>query len=184
MLPEKLFGPNKRTQSWYKFVMKRYWFLLSSILTVFLAGCDKQALTVDMSKTVTDTNAPPVNLPAEVARAKSENKLLLLEFGSSDSCPPCVLMQQKVFSSPEFKAYEKLNLDFVHLDYPANVELRPDTKATNIALAKQFQVQGYPTFLGLNQDGKEIWREEGITLDQASPKVFIALLESAKEKRK
>ena len=92
--------------------MKRYLFPACLILTVFLAGCDNRDLTVDMSKTVTDTNAPPVNLPAEVARAKSENKLLLMEFGSSDSCPPCVLMEQKVFSSPEFKAYEKMNLEF------------------------------------------------------------------------
>ena len=164
--------------------MKRYLFVLCLISTVFLGGCNNRDLTVDMSKTVTDTNAPPVNLPAELARAKSENKLLLIEFGSSDSCPPCVLMQQKVFSTPEFKAYEKTNLNFVRLDYPEKVDLRPDTKATNIILAKQFLVQGFPTFLGLDQDGKEIWRQDGITREQANSKVFIALLESVKVKQK
>src|SRR5450631_1505234 len=119
LLPAKKFGLNRRKRSWYDFVMKRNLFVLLTTLTMFLAGCGRQELTVDMSKTVTDTNAPPVNLSAEIARAKSENKLLLLEFGSSDSCPPCVLFQQKVFSSPEFLAYEKSNLDFVRLDYPA-----------------------------------------------------------------
>ena len=137
-----------------------------------------------MSKTVTDTNAPPVNLSAEIARANSENKLLLLEFGSSDSCPPCVLMQQKVFSTPEFKAYEKTNLDFVRLDYPLKVDLRPDTKATNVLLAHQFEVYGFPTFVALNNDGKEFWRQEGIALQQLDPTNFISLLKEVEKKQK
>ena len=98
--------------------MKRKLFILFFISAVFLTGCDGQPFTIDLSKIVTDTNAPPVNLSTEVARAKSENKLLLLEFGSSDSCPPCIVFQQKVFSTPEFQAYEKSNLVFIHVDFP------------------------------------------------------------------
>ena len=169
--------------------MKRSILCLFLISTVFLVGCDAEELTVDMSKTVTDTNAPPVNLSSEIARAKSENKLLLLEFGSSDSCPPCVLFQQKVFSSPEFKAYEKTNLDFVRLDYPQKVALRPDTTATNILLAEQFDAAGFPTFVAFDKVGKEFWRmpQKGdFTLDTRlfQPTNFIALLESVKAKQK
>ena len=158
---------------------------------MFLAGCDRQNLTVDMSKTVTDTNAPPVNLSAEIARAKSENKLLLLEFGSSDSCPPCVLFQQKVFSSPEFLAYEKSNLVFVHLDFPFRANLLPQTLATNNLLVQQFDAPSFPTFIALDHDGKEFWRmpekmdtNPGIDTRLFEPKNFISFIESVKAKQK
>jgi len=169
--------------------MKRILFFICLVSAVSLVGCSGDGLTIDMSKIVTDTNAPPVNLTAEIARAKSENKLLLLEFGSSDSCPPCVLFQQKVFSTPEFIAYEKTNLDFVRLDYPLRVDLRPDTKATNILLAQQFEADGFPTFVALNKSGKEFWRmpQNGdMTLDTSlfQPTNFIALIESVKKKEK
>jgi thioredoxin-related protein len=164
--------------------MKRSLFILFLTSAVSLAGCDGQELTIDMNKIVTDTNAPPVNLAAEVTRAKTGNKLLLLEFGSSDSCPPCVLIEQKVFSQPEFQSYEKSNLVFVRLDYPLKVNLRPDTTATNVLLAQQFDASGYPTFIALSYDGKEFWRQEGLTLQQLDPKVFTAVLESVKAKQK
>jgi thioredoxin-related protein len=169
--------------------MKRNLFILFLTSLVSLTGCDGQELTIDMSKIVTDTNAPPVNLSAEITRAKGENKLLLLEFGSSDSCPPCILFQQKVFSTPEFKAFEKTNLDFVRLDYPLKVNLRPDTTATNVLLEQQFDVEGFPTFVALDKNGKEFWRmpQKGdLTLDTSlfQPTNFVALIESVKKKEK
>ncbi len=137
-----------------------------------------------MSKTVTDTNAPPVNLQAEIARANAENKMVLLEFGSSDACPPCVLLQQKVFSSPDFLNYEKSHLDFVRLDYPLNHDLRPDTKATNVLLLQQFSINPFPTFVALDKNGKEFWRQEGVNTQQFEPTNFIALMESVRAKNK
>jgi thioredoxin-related protein len=177
--------------SWYNSGVKQKLFFLFLVLATFLVGC-KRDLTVDMSKAVVlDTNAPPVNLAAEITRAKTENKLLFLEFGSSDSCPPCVLMQQKVFSTPEFKAYEKSNLVFVRLDFPLKSELPPAVKATNSILTVQFDVYVFPTFIALNPDGKEFWRmpEKG-NMDPEwdvklfTPKGFIALIESVKAKEK
>ena len=164
--------------------MKRFLFLLIFISASSLAGCSGDEITIDLSKAVADTNAPPANLPAEVTRAKNENKLLLLEFGSSDSCPPCIILQQKVFSTPEFLAYEKSNLIFVRLDYPLKSNLRPDTKATNIFLLRQFDVVPFPTFIALDHNGKEFWRQEGTTVQQFEPKEFIALIESVRAKEK
>lgn len=173
------------TRSWYNRIVKRVFFFPVLILTGYLVGCSGDELTVDMSKTVTDTNAPPVNLSAEVARSNNENKLLLLEFSSSDSCPPCVLLQQRVFSTPEFEAFEKTNLNFVRLDYPQKTNLRPDTTATNDLLAKQFDVYGFPTFVAIGRDGKEFWRTVG--LPDASffePTNFINLITEAEKKGK
>jgi thioredoxin-related protein len=183
-LPAKKFGLNKTKRLWYDFAVKQNLLVFFFISTAFLAGCSGQELTIDMSKIVTDTNAPPVNLSAEIARAKSENKLLLLEFGSSDSCPPCILFQQKVFSSPEFKAYEKTNLDFVRLDFPQRTQLLPATQSTNILLAQQFNAYAFPTFVTLDKDGKEFWRQEGAQVEQFNPTNFINLLEEVKKKEK
>jgi len=175
--------------------MKRNLFFLSVIWAATLAGCDANDLTGDPSSVAAlDTNAPPVNLAAEVARAKSQNKLLLLEFGSSDSCPPCIEFQKKVFSQPEFQAYEKSNLDFVRLDFPFRASLRPDTLATNNLLSQQFDAEGYPTFVALDQNGKEFWRmpktedlkSGNFALDDTlfQPANFIALIESIKKQEK
>lgn len=145
-----------------------------------------------MSKAVAlDTNTPPVNLAAEVARANAQHKLLLLEFGSSDSCPPCVAFQKYVFSTPQFAAYEKTNLVFVRLDFPLKAALRPDTKATNDLLAVQFDVYAYPTFIALDKDGKDFWQlpkkndpDPALDTRLFQPKNFIDLLNSVKAKEK
>jgi len=154
-----------------------------------LAGCRADDLTIDPGKIETDTNALPVNLTAEVARAKSENKLLLLEFGSSDACPPCILMQQKVFSTPEFQTFAKTNLDFVRLDFPLKSNLRPDTVATNALLSQQFEAYGFPTFIALDKNGKEFWRmpglnEDGIEVRLFDPTNFINLIQDVRKKEK
>ena len=143
---------------------------------------------VSTGKTVTDTNAPPVNLAAEITRAKSEHKLLLLEFGSSDACPPCERFQQEVFSTPQFEAYAASNLDFVHLDFPLKTDLRPDTMATNTLLSRQFDQNVFPTFIALDGSGKEFWRmpkslDEDPGFDALfEPTNFIHLMEQLKEK--
>jgi thioredoxin-related protein len=147
-------------------------------------GCMADELTIDPGKIVTDTNALPVNLTAEIARAKSENKLLLLEFGSSDACPPCILMEQKVFSTPDFQAFANSNLDFVRLDFPVKVNLRADTTATNLLLSQQFDVQGFPTFIALNNDGKIIWTQVGVDDSMFETGNFIRLVEAVKKKEK
>jgi len=149
-----------------------------------MVGCGGDDVAVDRTKTVTDTNAPPVDLSREIAKAKSENKLLLMEFSSSDSCPPCVLMQQKVFSTPQFLAYAKTNLNFVRLDFPLKSDLRPDTTATNALLARQFDVNGFPTFIALDSSGKVFWEQEGVDLSQADPANFINLLQQVRQKEK
>jgi thioredoxin-related protein len=178
--------------SWYNSGVKRKLFSLFLISATFWIGCNRERdLTIDMSKVVVDTNAPPVNLAAEITRAKTENKLLLLEFGSSDSCPPCIAFEQKVFSTPEFQAYEKSNLVFVRINDLLNHEMRRDTAGTNILLERQFDIVPYPTFIALNHDGKEFWRtpgkddlNSGTDVQLFNPKNFIALLVSVKQKEK
>jgi thioredoxin-related protein len=135
-------------------------------------------------------NLTPVNLSAEIERARTQQKLLLLEFGSSDSCPPCIALEREVFSKPEFTAYEESNLVFVRLDFPFRSNLPADTQATNDLLARKFDVAVFPTFVALNSAGKELWRmpakddpKPGLDGRLFEPKGFIELIESVKQKR-
>jgi thioredoxin-related protein len=166
--------------------VKRFLFFLGLIAMAPMIGCGDEG--VDMGKTVTDTNAPPVNLAAEITRAKSEHKLLLLEFGSSDACPPCERFQQQVFSTPQFEAFAASNLDFVRLDFPLKTDLRPDTMATNTLLSRQFDQNVFPTFIALDGNGKEFWRmpkslDEDPGFDALfEPTNFIQLMEQLKQK--
>lgn len=137
------------------------------------------------------TNTPPVNLAAKVKQANAEHKLLLLEFGSSDSCPPCIELENKVFSQPEFLNYEKSNLVFVRLDFPLKSDLRPDTQATNVLLAKQFDAYVFPTFVALDKSGQEFWRmpgkndpAPGIEIKLFEPTNFINLLQDVRKNEK
>jgi thioredoxin-related protein len=167
--------------------VKRLLFFLLLVSLAPMIGCGGEE-GVDMGKTVTDTNAPPVNLPAEITRSKSEHKLLLLEFGSSDACPPCVRFQREVFSTPQFQSFAAANLDFVRLDFPLKVNLRPDTVATNELLSRQFDQNVFPTFIALDGNGKEFWRmpksvDEDPEFDPLfQPTNFIHLMEQLKQK--
>jgi thioredoxin-related protein len=136
-------------------------------------------------------NATPANLSSAIAQAKAENKLLLLEFGSSDSCPPCMLFEQEVFSKPEFMEYGKTNLVFVRIDFPAKSKLPSDVETTNVLLGAQFEASAFPTFVALDKDGKEFWRmpakddpNPGIPKLLFSPQGFIGLIETLKAQRK
>ena len=169
--------------------MKKIVFLVPLIAGIAFIGCST-GIKVDMSKAeVLDTNAPPVNLPAKIEEAKAANKMVLLEFGSSDACPPCVAFQQRVFSTPQFMDYEKSNLVFLRVDFPFRVDLPQAAHDTNELLSQQFHAYAFPTFIALDKNGKEFWREpkrpdEAPDKKLFVPDNFIALMEDLKNRSK
>ena len=133
-----------------------------SLLGLIIAfGCSREPMREQSDAATPVTNSAPVDLRAAVAQAKAENKTVLLDFTGSDWCPPCMELHKKVFSQPEFQAYAQSNLVFVTLDFPQKFHLPPDASATNELLSAQFNIEGFPTLLALNGDGKEIWRHLG-----------------------
>ena len=107
------------------------------------------------------TNAPLIKLDAALAQAQAGNKLVLLDFTGSDWCPPCMALHDKVFSRPEFQSYAESNLVFLVVDFPQKFHLPADAGATNGLLSAKFNIQGLPTLVALDGDGKEIWRHLG-----------------------
>jgi thioredoxin-related protein len=109
------------------------------------------------------------------AQAKTDHKMVLMDFNGSDWCPPCKALRKNVLSSPEFTDYAKKNLVLVDVDFPKHKELAADQKQANDALAQKFGVEAFPTVVVLNSDGKEIKKSVGY--DGQNAKEFIAELQ-------
>ncbi len=86
--------------------------------------------------------------------AKSENKKLLLNFTGSDWCGWCIKLDNEVFSKAEFKQYAQQYYILVKLDFPKKEKLSAQLKKQNNALAKRYDVKGFPSIVVLTPSGK------------------------------
>lgn len=93
---------------------------------------------------------------AAKAKAKAENKPMLLDFTGSDWCGWCIKLDKEVFGEAAFKEYAAAELVLVELDFPRKKEQSADLKAQNEKLAKQYGVRGFPTILVLSPEGELI----------------------------
>jgi protein disulfide-isomerase len=117
------------------------------------------------------------DLPKAQAQAKKENKLVMLDFTGSDWCGWCIRLNKEVFSKSEFADYAKKNLVLVEVDFPRRKELSAELAKANKALQEKYKIEGYPTIIVLNGDGKQV----GELHYMDSPKKFIAELEKTKK---
>jgi protein disulfide-isomerase len=112
------------------------------------------------------------------ARAKTEKKMVLLDFTGSDWCAPCKALHKNVFASQEFAEFAKANLLLVEVDFPRNKTQSKELKEANKALGKKFEIDGYPTVVVLDHEGKQVLKETGYGGEDA--KKFIAKIEKLK----
>jgi thioredoxin-related protein len=114
-----------------------------------------------------------------MARAKAENKTVLLDFTGSDWCGWCIKLDKEVFSKAEFKDYAKQNLVLVEVDFPQGKQQTKKLKEQNEKLQKEHGVRGYPTIVVLDPDGKKLGQ---LGYMEGGPKNFIAKLDELKSK--
>lgn len=115
-------------------------------LVILMLGCQK---------TRTNQNLDwQTNLENALQQAKQENKAVLVNFTGSDWCIWCKRLSDEVFSKDEFKDFAKENLILVMLDFPRDIEQSTETQMYNNNLARRFGVQGFPTILLFNSEGK------------------------------
>ena len=110
-----------------------------------------------------------------LARARTGNKMVLIDFTGSDWCPWCIKFDEDILSTRKFGAYADKNLVLVLADFPNHTKQSPALKQANEELGKKFQVEGYPTLVVLNSSGREIGRQVGYL--RSGPDAFIAELE-------
>ena len=108
-----------------------------------------------------------------LASAKGTKRLVLMDFTGSDWCSWCIKLNKEVFSQPEFQAFAKDNLVLVELDFPRAKPQSAEDKSRNEALAKKFGVQGFPTVVILNSDGKLVGQ---LGYMKGGPQAFIEAL--------
>ena len=120
------------------------------------------------------------SVPDAQARAKKESKLVLLDFTGSDWCGWCIKFKKEVLTTPEFAEYAAKHLVLVEVDFPRKIEQSDELKKANKALGGKYKVDGYPTFVVLNKEGKEIGRQVGYAA--GGPEAFIAKLKGFEAK--
>lgn len=113
------------------------------------------------------------------AQAKSENKSLLLDFTGSDWCGWCIKMDKEVLKTKEFKDYAAKNLVLVEVDFPNSKHLAKQVKEQNEELKNKYKAEGFPTFVLLDKEGKELGRQTGYL--EGGPSAFTAKLDSFKK---
>ncbi len=114
-----------------------------------------------------------------LAKAKTEKKLVLLDFTGSDWCGWCIKLDKEVFSKKEFKDYAKDNVVLVEVDFPQGKRQAKKLKEQNEKLQKEFSIEGYPTLIILDSEGKKVGELGYIA---GGPQAMIAELEKLKKK--
>jgi len=114
---------------------------------------------------------------AALADAAKQNKNVLLDFTGSDWCGWCIKLKKETFNQPAFKEFADKNLVLVEVDFPQGKTLPPAVKKQNDQLQEQYQVQGFPTLVVLNPQGKIIKQQSGYI--PGGPKGFIDWLNSS-----
>jgi thiol:disulfide interchange protein len=110
--------------------------------------------------------------------AKAQNKPVLVEFTGSDWCPPCIAMRKNVFSKKEFIDAASKNFILLELDFPKKDK---ELAEKNQPYAEKFKIEGFPTVVLLDAEGKEFTR----FIASQYPKVdlFLKHLTDALEKK-
>ena len=143
---------------------------MNRILLSLIAACGLLAVQAGEPAWMTD-------VPAAVAKAKAENKRVLLDFTGSDWCGWCIKLHKEVFSQKEFLDYADKNLVLVQVDFPQRKKQAAKLKKANEALSEKFKIEGYPTIVILNAEGKQVGSSFGY---EPSPKEFISQLDKRK----
>jgi protein disulfide-isomerase len=126
-----------------------------SRLTLVLAGAGIALLSI-VAQAGQEEWLTDFGKAKEVAREK--HVPILADFAGTDWCGWCIKLDGEVFSQDAFKAYAKTNLVLFLADYPRRKQLPAETVRQNAELSQQYGIEGFPTVLLLDANGKELAR--------------------------
>jgi len=118
------------------------------------------------------------DIDSAVAVAKQKNKAVMIEFTGSDWCPPCIMMDQKVFSKPDFMSKASEDYILVKIDTPKS---DPVLSEKNTKVMQKYSVQGVPTVILMDSEGKEFHRFMASEYPEVGK--FLAHLDISLEKK-
>ncbi|MDA7896370.1 thioredoxin family protein [bacterium] len=115
-------------------------------------------------------------------KAASENKDLFIDFTGSDWCGWCIKLNEEVFQHEPFKKGVADSFILVELDYPRDKsKLSKETIAQNEKLREEYQIQGYPTILLTDAEGRP-YAKTGY--QKGGPESYVKHLEELTENKK
>lgn len=120
------------------------------------AGATPQEMALNSAEYETGTWTE--NWDLALNAAKELKRPILVNFTGSDWCVWCIRLVNEVFSQDEFYEYAKANLVLLKIDFPREIPQTEALKKQNSSLQKQFGIQGYPTIMLADSNGKEITR--------------------------
>jgi len=114
-------------------------------------------------------------------QAGEEKKDLLVDFTGSDWCGWCIKLNDEVFKHEPFKTGVKDKFVLVELDYPQDKsKLSEETIKQNDELQKKYAIQGFPTILLLDAEGKPFARTG---YQEGGPEKYVAHLDELRAKK-
>ena len=159
-------------------------FLLCSAIFVFagFASCSRTVVAPREEATLHEMPGEInwlTDFDAAKAKAKSDHKLVLLDFTGSDWCGYCKRMQAEIFSKPQFQDYAAKNLVLVELDFPRAKPQSDEVRRQNMKLASEYEIEGFPTLIVLSPEGKRVGNFFGYI--EGGPDAIIAALEKLRK---
>ncbi|MEI6177980.1 MAG: thioredoxin family protein [Verrucomicrobiota bacterium] len=118
------------------------------------------------------------DLDKALVTAKAEKKFVLVEFTGSDWCPGCKFMSKNVFTKKEFIKAASKKFILVELDFPNGDKALAEK---NKPMYDKYKVEGYPTVVLLDADGKEFAHFDATKFPD--PDAFLKHLDEALEKK-
>ncbi len=107
--------------------------------------------------------------------AAPDNRMLLVAFTGDTWCSHCKALKSEVFDTSNFGLWVfNHGLVCVHIDFPYDLA---QADSTDAALFNQYQINGFPTVIGMNADGIERGRVEGYATG-TGPSAWIAQFET------
>lgn len=88
--------------------------------------------------------------------AAEKKQPIMAVFSGSDWCSWCIKLDKEIFSQNEFKNFAKGKLVLFLADFPSNKQLPEDIVKQNKELAEKYKIEGFPTVLIMDPDGKVI----------------------------
>ena len=139
----------------------------------------KTLISLAVATTITLTSASAASwltdIKAAQDQARSQNKLILVNFTGSDWCPWCIRLRNEVFSKPEFTSFADENFVLLEVDFPRQKPMPPEVKKANGRFADQYKVGGYPSVHVLDAEGQSLGQTGYLP---GGPNPFVAKIRS------
>jgi len=90
---------------------------------------------------------------------------MYLLFTGSDWCPWCIKLHDEVLTQQAFIDYAKDKVVLVYLDFPKKAKLNQAEVMQNRILSKSYNIEGFPTIVITDADGKEQGRLGATSLE-------------------